>query len=205
MPKSAVDIGVILLLILPGFLVYSFATARRADPATKSPLWQLSEILQYSVYVHLLGVGLTFALLYTLSRFGIESHIDELPRKSLIDFLDKHFIEGILLVSLYPMYVVFAAAVMGAYDTPRKATELIVKCVVALTTLISSVPLLGWVQPPHPAHPKEPIWYLAFHTVAHGFADERPRLLVKMKQGGIYLGYLASYPIVTDDQHEKIF
>jgi hypothetical protein len=205
MPKSAIDIGAVLLLVLPGFLVYSFATARRADPATKTPLWQLAEIMQYSVYVHLLGAGLTFVLLFFLQRFGVDSNLDELPGDNPVEFLDKHFVEGVLLFTLYPVYVVIAAAVMGAYDTPRRTTELIVIIVSRLTRLISSIPMLGWVPPPRPAYPEEPIWYRAFHTMTQGFSNKSPRLLVKMKQGDIYYGYLASYPIVPDDQYEKDF
>ena len=120
MPSSAADIGAVLLLllVLPGFLAYRSALARRADPTRRSPLWQLSEILEYSLYVHVAGVGLLFGLVGILQSFGIDTHVRELPRQGPLEFIDAYFVEGMLLLTLYPVYVTFAATLMGAYDLP---------------------------------------------------------------------------------------
>ena len=67
---SATDVGITILLVLPGFLAYRFAVARRADPTRRSPLWQLAEILEYSLYVHLLGVVILFSSLIIIKALG---------------------------------------------------------------------------------------------------------------------------------------
>lgn len=199
MPKTALDIAAVLLLILPGFLVYRFAITRRADPAARSILWQTAEILQYSVYVHIVGVGLLFGLLFVLGHFGVESHLKELPGKSPDKFLEKHFIEGTLLFTLYPVYVVLSATIMGAYDTPNWIANLIERTTAFIARRIP------WIRPPQPAYSQQPIWYDAFHTMPRrsGRNPALIRLLVKMKQGDIYDGFLESYPILPDEQREK--
>ena len=206
MPKSALDIGAVLLLVLPGFLAYSFALARRADPAGRSPLWQLAEILKYSVYVHLAGVVLVFGVPWLLDLlFEVENHLDELPGMGPQEFLSSYFAEGVLLFTLYPLYVVVGATLMGAYDLPSRTESSIIRAVSATTRAIGSVPGLGWVGPPKPSYPEEPIWYLTFNTETHGFASVRPLLLVRMKRGDVYYGEIASYPLLPDSQMEKDF
>lgn len=205
MPSSAADIGAILLLVLPGFLAYRFALARRADPARRSPLWQLAEILEYSVYVHVAGVGLVFGLAEILQSFGIDTHLDELPRQSPPDFLGVHFVEGMLLFTLYPVYVVFAAMLMGAYDLPSWVTSRALEGTTALTKRASSTRFLRWVPSPRPAYPPEPVWYRAFHQATDEFREAQPLLLVKMKRGDIYYGELASYPVLPDNENKKDF
>ena len=67
--------------------------ARRADPSRRSTLWQLSEMLEYSVYVHLLGVALVFAVAGLLgSAFHLESHLGELPAGKPQEFLSAYFV-----------------------------------------------------------------------------------------------------------------
>ena len=79
MPLTLLNIGAILLLILPGFLAYRFAVWRRADPTSRSPLWQVSEILEYSVYVHLLGALFTIVIHFLLkATLGMDTHVNVL-------------------------------------------------------------------------------------------------------------------------------
>jgi hypothetical protein len=203
MPSTAVDIGAFLLLVLPGFLVYGFATDRRADPATHSPLWQLAEILQYSVYVHLLGIGLVFGIAWVIGRFGIHLHLDQLPRLSPTAFLSTYFLEGVLLFTLYPVYVVVAATIMGAYDAPSWTTANIVRATSGAARSIAHIPLLHWVKPPPPPFPREPIWHETFATL--NGSGGPVRVLVKMKLGDIYDGYIITYPILPDYQQSKDF
>ena len=206
MPKSALDIGAVLLLVLPGFLAYSFALARRADPVGRTPLWQLSEILKYSVYVHLAGAALVVGVAWLLGLLlEVENHLDELPGMGPQEFLGSYFAEGVLIFTLYPLYVVVGATLMGAYDLPSRTEGSIIRAASATTRAIGSVPGLRWVGPPRSSYPQEPIWYHAFHTDTDGLASARPLLLVRMKQGDIYYGELASYPLLPDSQKEKDF
>ena len=206
MTPSALDIGAILILVLPGFLSYRSALGRRADPSRRSALWQLAEMLEYSVYVHVLGVGLVFAAAAVLhSLFHLETHLSELPGKKPHEFLSAYFVEGTLLFTLYPLYVVVAAVLMGAYEVPHRMATGIVKGAGLLARGIGAIPGLGWIKPPRPNFPVEPIWYKAFHVATDGFALSRPEVMVRMKRGDIYYGVLVSYPIAPDSQREKDF
>ena len=205
MPKSALDIGAVFLLVLPGFLAYSFAIVRRADPAGRSPLWQLAEILKYSAYVHLVGVALTFCVTGLLGFLGIDTHLDDLPGMGPQEFLSSYFIEGALLFTLYPVYVVVGATLMGVYDFPSWTEGRIVHGASTLIKGVGLIPGLRWIPPPRSPYPQEPIWYHAFHVGTDGFAEVRPLLMIRMKGGDIYYGELASYPLLPDSQKEKDF
>ena len=206
MPTSALDIGTILILVLPGFLSYRSALARRADPSRRSTLWQLSQMLEYSVYVHLLGIGLVFAVTALLEwAFPFESHLSELPGKKPHEFLSAYFVEGTLLFTLYTLYVVVAAVLMGAYEVPNGVATAVVKGGRQLARGMGAVPGLGWIKPPRPDFPVEPIWYDAFNTATGGFTLTRPLVMVKMKRGDIYYGEMASYPILPDSEEKKDF
>ena len=203
MPKTALDVAAVLLLVLPGFLAYRFALARRADPTRRSTLWQLAAMLEYSVYVHIVGVALVFGLLWLLHiLFGVNSHLSELPSKGPQEFLVSYFAEGVLLFTLYPVYVVLGAILMGTYDLPNWIAAAVVRILSALTGRIGAIPGLNWVQGPRPVYPDEPIWY---HTFGVEKPEPPPRLLVRMKCGDVYYGEIASYPVLPDSQKEKDF
>ena len=190
-----------LLLVLPGFLAYRFAVARRADPARRSTLWQLAAISEYSVYVHVVGVALVLAAAWLLhALFRIDSHLSELPGKGPQEFLIAYFAEGVLLFTLYPVYVVLGAILMGAYDLPSWIASTVVRSVSVLTRKIGSIPGLNWIRSPRPAYSAEPIWHHAFSVKTNTFTKARPFLLVRMKRGDVYYGELASYPLLPDSQ-----
>ena len=206
MTPSALDIGAILVLILPGFLSYRAALARRADPARRSTLWQLAEILEYSVYVHLLGAALVFGTSAILARvFQMQLHLRELFSMRPHDFIALHFVEGSLFFTLYPLYVVIASVILGAYSLPHWTSARIVRAFGSVVRRIGSIPGMRWIHPPSPNFPEEPIWYEAFNIATDGFTRSRPLVLVKMKRGDIYYGALASYPILPDSQRAKDF
>ena len=205
MTPSAVDIGATLILVLPGFLSYRAALGRRADPSRRSILWQLAEMLEYSVYVHILGIGLVFLTSGVLGLFEVETHLSELPSRKPHEFLSTYFVEGVLLFTLYPVYVVLTAVAMGAYDVPHHAATGIVRLVGFLTRLLGAIPGLRWLRPPTPNFPVEPVWYRAFHVATDAFTQFRPEVIVKMKRGDIYYGKLMSYPIEPDTERAKDF
>ena len=206
MTPSALDIGAVLVLILPGFLSHRSALARRADPARRSTLWQLAEMLEYSLYVHLLGVALVLGIAALLDcAFRLESHLSELPSMKPHEYLSAYFVEGTLIFTLYPLYVVVASVLMGAYSIPHQVATLIVMGGGRLARWIGAIPFLGWIKPPSPDFPVEPIWYKAFHVATRGFEESRPEVMVKMKRGDIYHGVLGSYPILPDSQRAKDF
>ncbi len=206
MSVSALDIGAILILVLPGFLSYRSALARRLDPTRRSALWQLSEILEYSVYVHLLGIALTFGMTGLLKWwFDIDTHLSEIPGTRPDDFLEDYFTEGVLLFTLYPLYVMMAAVAMGAYSVPTWFANRIVRVIGTTTQCLVKIKGLRWVKPPGPAYPAEPIWYSAFHAEGDGSVQILPTVIVIMKSGDLYYGYVSSYPILPDSQKEKDF
>ena len=204
MSISALDIGAVLILVLPGFLSYRSALARRTDTTRRSALWQFSEILEYSVYIHLLGVGLVFAIAAFLRTcFGTETHLREIPGIRPDEFLQRHFHEGVLLFTLYPLYVIVAAISMGAYELPTWSANRIIRAITWTMLLAGRVPGIRWIKPPIPSHPAEPIWYSTFHVTES--IETLPAVMVRMKSGDIYYGYIRSYPILPDSQRDKDF
>ena len=202
MPTSALNLVTILVLVLPGFLSYRSALARSTDPSPRSVLWQLSAMVEYSVYIHLLGAILVFGVTALLdSVFSLETHLSELPTKRPQEFLSDYFVEGSLLLILYSLYVIVAAVVMGAYELPSRMATRIVKGGGILARWVAWVPGLRWITPPRPNFPQEPIWYHAFHVATGGFVKARLSVLVRMKTGDIYYGVIEAYPILPDSQH----
>ena len=206
MPASALNVAAILVLVLPGFLSYRSALARSTDPSPRSLLWQLSAMVEYSVYIHLLGTALVFGVAALLdSVLGLETHLSELPARRPDEFLTDYFIEGSVLFTLYPLYVIVAAVVLGAYEVPSRVATGITKSSGMVAQWVVRVPGLRWIKPPRPNFPQEPTWYHAFNVASGGFVKARVSVLVRMKTGDIYYGEIEAYPILPDSQREKDF
>ena len=214
---SFVDVLRILILILPGFIAYRFVLLRRVDPTQRSSLWQVTEILEHSAFVHLLGVALSFVAVWFLETiFGITTHAPELFQNRPNDFLEKYFTEGVLWFTLYPAYVIIASSIIGAYDTPRWISSKIVETLSSIAEWISTRhKFLHWFPVPREAFPLEPMWYSAFNLKPDDLqgipseTDEHspnpPFVIVIMKSGGVYVGEVAAVPIVSDTQPAKDF
>ena len=147
MTPIAINVVVLLVLILPGFLSYKFAVLRRADPSQRSYLWQLSEIVEHSVYVHLLGVGLVAAAHFLLQQiWGLSSYAPILFQEGPTAFLKSHFAEAVLWFSLYPVYVIIFSAIIGAYGLPGQVSAKIVAATQQITGWVASRgKLLSWI------------------------------------------------------------
>ena len=202
MPLTLLNIGAILLLILPGFLAYRFAVWRRADPTNRSSLWQVSEILEYSVYVHLIG-ALWVIVIHLLFKttLGIDTHIKVLLQEGPDDFLTKHFTEAIIAFILYPTYVILSSAILGAYQVPQVVSLGIVR----VPGWLARYRLFRWIPVPSDAYPQEPVWHYAFSYLVEDYAIKIPHAMVTLKSGDAYFGELATYPIVPDTENEKDF
>ncbi len=207
MPPTAINLAAILVLILPGFLSYRFAVWRRADPSQRSPLWQLSEILEHSVYVHLIGVALVAAAHFFLKwSFGLSSYAQILFQDGPASFLNTHFAEAVLWFTLYPVYVIISSTILGAYDIPGRISARIVAAVERSTGWISTrSKLLAWVPVPKDVFPQEPVWYYTFNVMSEGHTSKKPQVFVTLKSGDVYYGDIATYPIVPDTELEKDF
>ena len=207
MPPTAINVAAILVLILPGFLAYRFAVWRRVDPSNRSPLWQLSEIAEYSVYVHLIGVAVVAAVPFLLSRlFEVDTNLQELFQKGPNDFLKTYFLEAVLWFTLYPVYVIIFSAILGAYDVPARVSSIIISTLHCPTNWLSSkCKLLNWIPVPKDTNPQEPVWYHAFNVMSDGYTSKRPHVLVTLKSGDVFYGEIASYPITLDTELNKDF
>ena len=203
MSLTAINIAALLLIILPGFLAYRFAVWRRVDPARRSALWQLSEILEHSVYVHLIGIALAAAFCLVLNRvFGLDAHFQELFQVGPEKFLQTRFQEAVLMIALYSAYVIASSAIIGAYDVPSKISSLIVSIP---RRIRGSAKFLNWMPVPKETHPHEPVWRHAFHSMADARNASIPYVMVALKSGDVYFGEISSYPITLDTENEKDF
>ena len=108
-------------------------------------------MVEYSVYIHLLGAILVFGVAALLdSVFGLETHLSELPAKRPHEFLSDYFVEGSLLFILYPLYVIVFAVVMGDYEVPSRVATEITKGSGLLARWVVRVPGLRRTKPPRP-------------------------------------------------------
>ena len=203
MPLTLLNIGAILLLVLPGFLAYRFAVWRRADVTQRSPLWQISEMLEYSAYVHLIGALLTVGVHFILKgALGIDTHFHIAFQEGLDQFFTKHITEATTVVILYATYVIASSAIIGAYGIPLMVSSGIVKFPEWLAT---NVKFLRWIPVPPRIYPQEPIWYYAFNNLTENYATKAPYLMVTLKNNDAYFGQLDTYTIAPDTESEKDF
>ena len=207
MPPVAINFAAILVLVLPGFLSYRFAVWRRADPTQRSPLWQFSEILEHSIFVHLTAIGLIVVVDLLLElTFGLDTYARTLVQDGPVSFLDKHFSEAVLWFTLYPLYAIFASPIAGSYDLPQKVSVLVISLLSIPTQLIvSHCKWLSWLPVPRVPYPQEPVWYYAFNTMTEGYTASIPFLLVTLKNGDVFFGEMSTYPIALDTEQEKDF
>ena len=214
MLPDAIDVIGILVLVLPGFLAYRFVLQRRVDPTQRSPLWEVSEIVEHSVFVHIGGIFISAIVVWILALIGINTHAQEIFQNRPHDFLGKYFAEGVLWITLYSAYVIVSSSIIGAYDTPSKVLSGIIQLVSVSTTWIHKRKFLKWVPVPKYAYPAEPIWYYAFNPSPDDSEQNAPTgdykrktitVIVALKSGGVYVGEIASYSIVSDTQSEKDF
>lgn len=207
MPAAAINIGALLLLILPGFLAYRFAVWSRADPTQRSALWQVSEMLEHSVYVHIIGIALLFGAHRIALKFGGTDLVQEFLKNGYAQFFKENFYEATAWFVFYALYIIIFSAIVGAYGLPDKVSSFIVKAMAYLSWRLSKFRALSWIPKPERAFPQEPVWYYAFDTLAKtdGRTTKVPHVIVAMKRGDIYVGRIHSYPIVPDTQTEKDF
>ncbi len=200
MPVSAWSLGIVLFLVLPGFLSYRAALARSADPTRRSALWQLSAMLEYTVYIHVMGIALLFVTSWLLTQFFLtELHYKALLTENLAWYFRKYPIEAVFSLFAYLAYVIVAAELLGTFKIPHRVGGTIAR--------VASLPSgkLPLFPQPAPANPEQPVWYEAFHQRTDGFLKGPPQILVKMKSGDWYHGELAAYPILPDDAADKDF
>ena len=210
MPRFAIDVWTVFLLVLPGFLAYRFAVLQRADPSRRSTVWQISEILEHSLYVHLIGIVLAFALHYCLHYLlGVTTNLEEFFRLGPQGFLENYIGEAIRWYIGYTIYIILASAIIGSYEIPGECSR-------GIVDLARWVPehwlIFSWMPAPKTTHPQEPIWYHAFREMpdrnawTQTEAENAKVVVIKLKDSGdVYVGKLVSYPIVTDIEPDKDF
>ncbi len=207
MPPVAINFAAILVLVLPGFLSYRFAVWRRADPSQRSPLWQFSEILEHSIFVHLSAIGLIAAIDALLDwKFGLDTYARVLVQQGPVSFLDQHFAEAILWFTLYPLYAIAVSPIVGSFDLPQKISSSVIFLLKTPTQWIASrCRWFSWLPIPIVPYPQEPVWYYAFNTMTQGYTASIPHVLVTLKSGDVFYGEMATYPIALDTELERDF
>lgn len=203
---SGLSIAEYLFLILPGFLAYRSALTRSSDPSSRGTLWHLSAMIEYSVYIHALGVALMIIVTALLDiALKLETHLDELPAKGLLGFWADYFVEGSLVYTFYLLYMIVAAVLIGAYEVPSTIATRISECFGWVAGLVGKALRLNWVRPPKPNFPQEPVWHYAFHVATGGSSRAQPLVFAKMKTGDTYYGKILMYPMLPDSQKNKDF
>ena len=157
-------------------------------------------MLEYSVYIHAVGVSLVLAVTGLTRLFSsVELHYTEVPGEGIASYFSSYPIEAVTSLFVYLAYVIIAAELMGTFRFPHQVAG-IVSRIAGLPS--GKIPLY---PKPAPANPDQPVWYEAFHEATSGFQKSRPQVLVRMKSGDWYHGELSAYPILPDDAVDKDF
>ena len=192
MPDSEIGILFILVLMLPGFLVHRFVDSQRADPTQRSTVWEISQMVQYSTYIHIQGIGMLALILWILSRFFEPDLLTRILDSGLAEFVRTSPVIASGIGAGYVGYIIVTASLFGAYNVPKRFEDFLI-----------SIP--GRFFTPNNAIPPEPVWFRAFNSLTDNYRLSQPYLLVNMKGGACYFGALGSYGIVADHETSNDF
>ncbi len=152
------------------------------------------------MYIHVIGVTLFLACAALLSHLSIaELRYTELVADGTTAYFADYPLTAMFSLLVYLGYITISAELLGAYQFPHKAASTVSGPAMWLAHR------LRWLPAPQAAHPQTPVWYDIFHQETNGFANNRPRLLVRLKGGDTYIGELGTYPLLSDDQPDKDF
>ena len=157
-------------------------------------------MLEYSVYVHVLGIILVVGLSILLEQaLSLVVHTMELPPLGVERYFYTYPAEATILLLGYAVYVVVVAELMGAYQIPAHVANGPSRIAAWASGR------LNWLPRPSPTNPENPVWHDIFGESTAGHDERRPQVFTRMKSGDGYLGELATYPLVADDVSDKDF
>lgn len=179
------------VIVLPGWL--SITANRLYRPSDidipKSTVMEWGMVFFHATVVNVLGAIVfwpLFALFPGLKTLGLEQILAEGP----LAFAKSSPTTGFVILGLYLVWLVIGSTFSGTTNLP--------------SGVIYGV---GWLAnlariAPDRLH-EEPVWYSALTIDRKASGKSNVQFRVRMKNGDIYVGNLASYPILPDSTDAK--
>ena len=185
------SILILAIIALPGWI--SAAAAQRHHPraADQTALMVWGMMFYHAAVVHIVGVGTVAAAAliwrgYFLDTLGLERVLTEGADEFVKDSPGTAF----AAFGAYFLWIVVGSAISGVVDLPSRLTSAISKA--AQKVKLTSEPV-----------DEEPVWYRGLNLGMRQAGKTSVQVLVQMKNGGVYVGSLVSYPILPDSVESK--
>ena len=185
------SILILVVIVLPGWISISAAQRyhpRLVDNATMM-VWGM--MFYHAAVVHIIGVGaVAGASLIWRGYFLDALDLDRVITDGAAKFAQDSPGTAFAAFGAYFVWIVIGSAISGVVDLPFKLTSAIGW--VASRLKLATAPTL-----------EEPVWYSALETGRETAGKSDVQVLVRMKNGDLYVGSLVSYPFLADSVEAK--
>ena len=185
------SIIILAVIVLPGWVSISAAQLYHPSVINRSTLMVWGMMFYHAAIVHIVGVGTVAAAAliwrgYFVDTLGLERVLTEGAAEFARDSPGTAF----AVFGAYFLWMVAGSALSGVANVPSRLTFAIGK--VAQKARLVSEPI-----------EEELIWYNALNLARKRLGKSGVHVLVYMKDGGVYVGDLVSYPISPDSVESK--
>ena len=182
------SIIILAIIVLPGWLSISAAQLHhpRLIDRTGVMLWGM--LFYHAAVVHAIGIAVSALLIFALPGYSLETLC---IHAIITDGACKSPGTALALSSVYFLWMIIASVVSGIVDLPAKITYWV-----------------GWLLRANEPFREEPVWYGALYQDRREKEERinkklRVSVSIRMKNGDVYVGALASYPVDLPDSVES--
>ena len=186
------SIIILAVIVLPGWVSISAAQLYHPRVMNRSTLMLWGMMFYHAAIVHIVGVGTVAAAAliwrgYFVDTLGLERVLTDGASEFARDSPGTAF----AVFGAYFLWMVVGSALSGVVNVPSRLTFAIGK-VAQKARLVDSEPVED-----------EPVWHGALNIDRIRSGKSSVHVLVYMKNGGVYVGNLVSYPTSPDSVESK--
>ena len=150
-------------------------------------------MLYHATIIHILAIALVTILTLIFPNYFLDTlKLEEVLSNGPYDFIKDSPTVGFTTFGLYALWVVVGSIVSGVADLPS-----------ALINVVGSV--LSKLKLAPERLIDDLVWHYAFTTDGNSNKELGVQVRVRMKNSNVYVGYLRSYPILSDSVNSKDF
>lgn len=185
------SIIILAVIVLPGWVSISAAQLYHPSVMNRSTLMVWGMMFYHAAIVHIVGVGtVTAAALIWREYFVDALGLERVLTGGAVEFARDSPGTAFAVFGAYFLWMVAGSALSGVVNLPSRLTFAIGK--VAQKARLVSEPV-----------EEELIWHGALNMGRRRSGKSSVHVLVYMKDGGVYVGNLVSYPISHDSVESK--
>ena len=186
------SIIILAVIVLPGWVSISAAQMYHPRVMNRTALMVWGMMFYHAAVVHVIGVGTVAAAALVWRGYFIDTlHLDRVLTDGAAEFARDSPGTAFAVFGAYFLWMVAGSALSGVVNLPSKLTFTIGK-VAQKARLATSEPI-----------EEEPVWYKALDLARIRLDKPNVHVLVQMKNGGVYVGSLVSYPVLPDSVESK--